>query len=210
MKRTLAAACLALASLVTLAQAAHAFPTGISTSFLGASGCNDCHAGGTTPTVSLAGPTTVTAGTINEYLFVIDSPAGQLSGGFNASSLLGDLSVGGSEGLYTRIITSGDGGNNDVTHLAVKAGDGTDVRFSFLWEAPSSAGPATLDVWGNAVNANGAGTGDAAAFTSLTVLVEAAAPPSVPVTSPWAQASLVALLLGMGCLVVQRRRSLFG
>ncbi|MFP6654893.1 MAG: choice-of-anchor V domain-containing protein, partial [Myxococcota bacterium] len=73
MKRMLSTACLALASLVILAQAAHAFPTGISTGFLGASGCNGCHSGGSTPTVSLTGPTTVSAGTTNEYLFVIDS-----------------------------------------------------------------------------------------------------------------------------------------
>ncbi len=193
---------LAAACLVAAPQIAHSFGSGAA-----ATNCNGCHVLGTAPTVSLTGPTTVTGGTSNEYLFIITSPAGQLSGGLNASSLLGDLTTGGAESFLTTTSPSAAGGNNDVTHVTPKAGDGAEVRFSFLWEAPVAAGPATIDVWGNAVNANGSATGDQAAFTSLAITVEAAPPPPVPATSPWSQAGMTALLLGAGSLLVLRRRS---
>lgn len=199
--------CLALAGLVAMPQNAHSFASGISSGVLGPSGCNTCHTGGTAPVVSLTGPTTVTAGTTNEYLLIITSPPGQLSGGLNASSLLGDLSVGGSESASTQTTPSGAGGNNDITQIVAKAGNGTDARFSFLWEAPGSAGPATIDAWGNAVNGTGSAAGDAATFTSLAITVEPGAPPLVPATSPWSQAGMIALLLGAGSLFVLRRRS---
>ncbi|MDG2304532.1 MAG: hypothetical protein P8R42_07710 [Candidatus Binatia bacterium] len=185
---------------------AHAYGGGISSGVLGPSGCNTCHTGGTSPVVSLTGPTTVTAGTTNEYLLIITSPPGQLSGGLSASSLLGDMLVGGSESALTQVTASGSG-NNDVTHLSAKAGDGTDVRFSFFWEAPGSAGPATIDAWGNAVDGTGSPTGDASTFASLAITVEAGASPLVPATSPWSQAGMIALLLGAGSLFVLRRRS---
>lgn len=198
----------ALALALVAPQSAHAYSSGISSNALGPTGCNVCHTGGTAPTVSVTGPTTVTGGTSNEYLVTISSPAGQLSAGLNAHIDIGTLAAGGSESTLTKIIASGSG-NNDITQSGTKAGDGSQVLFSFLFEAPESAGTATLEVWGNAVNGNGMTSGDASSLDSLTITVEAAPPPpppSVPVSSPWSQAGLILLLLAAGSLLVLRRR----
>jgi hypothetical protein len=199
---------LAAVCFLSLPQHAGAFGSGISSGVLGPLGCNTCHGSmpGTLPAVSLTGPTIVTAGSSNVYTFIITSPPGQPDGGFTASSLLGDLTVGGPDAAMTAIVPSG-GGNNAVTHSARKPGSGGEVRFSFLWEAPLAAGPASLDVWGNAVNGDATALGDGATFASLAVTVEAGPPAPVPATSPWAQGGLVALLLGAGALFVLRRRS---
>lgn len=183
---------------------AHAFSSGV-----GPGSCMSgiCHGGspGTLPVVTLTGPTTVAANSSNIYEFIISSPPGQLDGGFSASSADGDLTLGGPDSGGTKIVPSGFG-NNAITHSAKKTGTGTEVRFSFVWEAPGVGGPATLDVWGNAVNSNGTPTGDGATLSSLVVTVEPPPPPPVPATSPWSQAALAALLLAAGALFVLRRR----
>lgn len=212
MKLRTLALCLSFAWLAAPAQQAAAFSGGISSAVLGGSGCNAagaCHGQvpGTLPVVALSGPTTVTAGDTNEYALTITSPAGQLSGGLNVSSLLGDFLTGGSDSAQTQTVASGAGGNSDITQLGAKVGNGSEVVFSFLWTAPGSAGPATIDAWGNAVNHNFNSQGDGATFTSLAITVEAGPPPSVPATSPWAQAGMMALLLAVGSLFVFRRRA---
>lgn len=197
---------MSLVGLIAAPQNASGFSAGVSSGVLGPTGCNTCHTGGTTPTVSLTGPTTVTASTSTEYLLTITSPVGQLSGGLNASVDVGSLTVGGANSALTQITPSG-GGNFDVTHSGAKLGDTTEVLFSFIFDAPASAGPATLDVWGNAVNGTGTTAGDASMMASLAITVEAGAPPLVPATSPWSQAGMIALLLAAGSLFVMRRRS---
>lgn len=208
MKLRILAPSFALALALAAPQSALAFSAGISSGALGASGCNLCHAGGTAPTISLTGPTTVTAGSSTEYLLTITSPVGQLSGGLNATVDIGSLTVGGADSAMTQITPSG-GGNDDVTHTGAKLGNGSEVLFSFIFDAPGSAGTATIDVWGNAVNGTGTTAGDRATMDSLSVTVEAGPPPSVPVSSPWTQAGLVLLLLGAGSLFVLRRRDQF-
>ncbi len=183
---------------------AGAFSSGV-----GPGGCMSgiCHGGspGTLPVVTLNGPTTVAANSSNIYEFIITSPPGQLDGGFSASSADGELTLGGPDATGTKVVPSGFG-NNAITHSATKTGAGGEVRFSFVWEAPGVGGPATLDVWGNAVNGNSSPTGDGATLSSLVVTVEPPPPPPVPATSPWSQAGLAALLLAAGALFVLRRR----
>ncbi len=152
-----------------------AFSAGVASSQFGVSGCNGCHSGGVEPTVSVTGPTTVTAGTTAEYLLTILSPADQLGGGFNATVDVGTLAVGGVQSAGTRVIASGQG-NNDATHSSVKAGDGSSVVFSYLFQAPTTPGVASMTVWGNAVNGTGSNAGDRAGSDFLSITVEAAAP----------------------------------
>lgn len=209
MKLRTLALCLTFAGTIAIAGSAHAFSSGVSSGILGPSGCNavGCHGSlpGTLPAVSLTGPTTVIEGDTNEYTLTIFSPPGQPDGGLNVSSLLGDFLIGGADSAGTTVVPSGAGGNSDITHFGAKAGTGTDVTFTFLWTAPMSPGPATIDAWGNAVNSNGTAFGDGATFTSLAITVDPAPLPPVPGTSPWAQAGLVLLLLSIGALFVTRR-----
>jgi hypothetical protein len=58
------------------------------------------------------------------------------------------------------------------------------TEFSFLWTAPAAPGPATLEGWGNAVNANGNSSGDDASSTSLVVSVTGDTP--TPTATPMA------------------------
>lgn len=71
----------------------------------------------------------------------------------------------------------------EITHTQRKGGDGNPIRFSFLWTAPSQSGLFTLRAWGNAVNGNGANTGDRAAFASLEVATGPTATPT-PTATP--------------------------
>ena len=146
-----------------------AFPSGVSTMNFGSLGCNQCHTGGQTPTVSLTGPTTVDPSSTNEYTLVINVIGSQTSGGLNVSDDFGTLAVGGSNAGQTQK-TSGADGRTEITHMNPKPASGGAITFSFLWTAPGSFTSATLRAWGNAVNLNGSSTGDRAAFTSLTVM----------------------------------------
>ncbi len=206
MKLRSIATIIAAGAVAATAGSAGAFSTGVQSSQFGIDGCNSagCHgvAPGTIPTVTLSGPTTVTEGSINEYTLTITSPPGQPNGGLNVVASDGTLSVGGTNSTSTKII-----GPGEITHSASKAGDGTEVLFSFLWEAPLSAGTTTIDAWGNAVNGAAGAAGDGAALSELEITVESAAPPFVPATSPWGQAGLIALLLAAGSWILRRRSS---
>lgn len=207
MKLRIFALCLTIAAWIA-PQSAGAFSSGVSAGALGASGCNAvgvCHgtSPGTAPTVSLTGPTTVEAGSVNIYSFIINSPSGQPDGGFTAWSTVGEFGVGGPDSSVTTLLPSGSG-NFNATHSAAKSGVGGEVRFSFEWEAPLAAGPATIEAWGNAVNGSGV-NGDAATYTSLAITVEDPPAPAVPGTSPWAEAGLMTLLVAAGALFLRRR-----
>jgi hypothetical protein len=133
-------------------------------------GCNACHTGGSTPAVVLSGPTLVTPGSTHEYVLEIDEVGSQIFGGLNAGASGGSLTIGGSHSAATQLIGS------EITHTGPKMGDGSKIRFSFLWTAPLLGGPFTLRAWGNAVNANSTSFGDRAAFSSLIVSTGSAPP----------------------------------
>jgi hypothetical protein len=58
------------------------------------SGCGSCHGGGSTPTVQLSGPTTLTAGSQGSYTFQISGGSGSCSG-LDISASGGTLTAGG-------------------------------------------------------------------------------------------------------------------
>ena len=145
-----------------LASPAQAFSTGITSPNFNASGCNLCHFGGTMPTVTLTGPTTVMPSDTNVYTLQIMNPGGQNSGGLNVSALDGVFATGGPDSANTQALTD-LAGRAEITHTSPKAAVSNVTTFSFLWTAPSSpSAVVTLNGWGNAVNLNGTTGGDRA------------------------------------------------
>lgn len=156
--------------LLISATSAHAFSGGITTlSFNQSTGCNACHSGGITPTVSLSGPTLVAPSSTNEYTLTITENGSQNRGGLNVSSLLGTLATGGGDAANTQTM-AGTGGRTEITHTAAKLASAGLVTFTFMWTAPSSFASASLAAWGNNVNGNSNTAGDRASNASLTIL----------------------------------------
>jgi hypothetical protein len=158
-----------------------AYPGGVSTFNLGPQGCNACHTGGDTPSVSLIGPTTVAPNSANTYTLMITATGTQTFGGFNVTASFGTLTLGGANASRTQVIP-GANGINDVTHTSPKPASGGSISFSFVWTAPGSFTSATLNAWGNAVNGNASPTGDHATFVSVTVM--SSMPGPNPTTTP--------------------------
>jgi len=138
---------------------------GRSAGITGASGkqgmfCNQCHAGGTAPTVTLSGPSSLLPGGSSTYTVTISGGAGQRAG-FNAAASDGTLMPG--AGALAM--------NGEVTHTTPMVFSMGAVAFSFTYVAPMTAGPVTLFAAGNSVNFNMNNQGDLAATASMTVMV---------------------------------------
>jgi hypothetical protein len=176
---------LAFASVATLAGApcAGAFSGGItSTSFSAAGGCNDCHTGGTIPTVTLTGPTSVDPDSTHEYTVTVSDVGAQNLAGLNVATALGLLATGGADATSTQTAV-GAGGRDEITHTGPKMASGGVTTFSFLWTAPSLFTNVNLQAWGNAVNGNVSNSGDGAARFTLDV-INSTLPTAVPTATP--------------------------
>lgn len=162
------------ATLILAANNAWAFSSGY-TGLTGDTmfGCNGCHAGGAAPTVGITGPTTLAPGATGTYILSISEVALQHRGGLNIGATAGMFSTGGPNSGSTQLI------GNEITHTAPKAGNGTDVLFSFQWTAPLVFTSATLRGWGNAVNFTNTSAGDLAAYTTLVVNAGATPTPTI-------------------------------
>jgi len=145
-------------------------------------GCNNtnCHSGGTKPTVSLTGPTSVLPGSTNIYTLTINNPATQPRGGLNVAAPGGIFSTGGSDAAQTQTLANGKTGALEITHLGPKSAVSGVTTFTFQWTAPNSFTSVTLTGWGNAVNFDHTSKGDAASVSSLVVSNGAQAPTSTP------------------------------
>jgi glucose/arabinose dehydrogenase len=162
---------------------ARAFSGGISsTSFSAVNGCNDCHAGGSVPTVTLTGPTIVDPDSTHEYTMTVSHVGSQDLSGLNVSAAVGVLATGGSNAAGTTTIL-GSGGRTEITHTGPKSSMASVTTFSFQWTAPSSFNSVTLQAWGNAVNGNLSTTGDRAARITLDV-INSSLPTAVPTMTP--------------------------
>lgn len=172
------------ALLCTVPAPARAHSSGdITSNDLGPSGCNSCHFGGQTPTVTLTGPSPVMPGSTNEYTVTIMNIGQQVFGGLDAYAPLGTLSTGGANSAQTQSRT---GANllQEITHVEKKASMNGATRFSFMWTAPGSFTSATLNAWGNAVNGDGFSTGDQAALATLTVMSSMPGPVATDTPGP--------------------------
>ena len=117
-------------------------------------GCGSCHgatAAATTTAVLSATSTTLAPGArTNVTLRVRTTSSTRTHAGLDVSA------TGGTLGAGTNTIKSG----SEVTHSAPQALTAGTVNFRFTWRAPSTPGTYTLYAAGNAVNNNGASSGD--------------------------------------------------
>jgi hypothetical protein len=169
LRRRFVSAVLIVGLVVFGARATLAYPTGIASTSLTASGCNQCHSGGVTPVVLLDGPLVVSPGDTVTYTLTIFGNPAQNYGGLNVAASGGVLSLGGSFMSGTKTVT-GASGFAEITHTQPKQGDLLNqIEYSFRWTAPASFGTVTLRGWGNAVDGSGGLDGDAAALSTLLV-----------------------------------------
>jgi MYXO-CTERM domain-containing protein len=129
--------------------------------------CTKCHLAGpaAVPTVEISGPTSVMAGTTNQYTFIIRGGPAAI-GGLN-------LSVDRAEAALELVENAGlkklDG---ELTHSAAKAFTNGEVRFDFSMIAPGNGGLVTLYGAGNSANGDKGRPGDGVAATKLEVTVQ--------------------------------------
>jgi len=150
-------------ALMLYGAAAQAFSTGITTGSFGASGCNQCHSGGTPPTTTLSGPTAVGSGTTNTYTLTVTNPGSQTHAGLNVSTTAGTLAIGGPSSAQTQVLSG------QITHTSRKINAAGVTTFSFDWTAPVSFSSVNMRGWGNAVDFSFDNSGDRADLDELTI-----------------------------------------
>lgn len=142
--------------------------------------CTACHAtGATVPTVALDGPTTVQAGSTNRYTVTITGGPAQ-TGGVN-------ISAGNERGTLLPTGADLQAFLGELTHSAPKPFTDNQVRFSFVWTAPSFNDTVTLYAAGNSTDSQQSLTGDGVANTTLAVQVtggNGGPPAASPTPSP--------------------------
>ena len=107
--------------------------------------CIACHASGAAvPRVKLSGPTTVNAGTTNDYTITISDGPGQSVGvNLSVSDFIGQLAP--RDADLHRV-------GEELSHTAPKLFSGPDVSFSFQWTAPAYDTRVALYGAGNSSN----------------------------------------------------------
>ena len=155
---------------MALMQPSFALASAGDTGYSGLSGrnCGACHSGGTVPTVTISGPASATAGSVNSYTF-------KITGGPLAAGACDIAASGGSLGAAT-----GDTLKNSEISGGPTAPSTGAVSFPFTWTAPATAGTYTLYGCGLSTNGNGGTSGDGVSAIQFTVTVAGATNVSVP------------------------------
>ncbi|RKH60016.1 MXAN_6652 family MXYO-CTERM-anchored protein [Corallococcus aberystwythensis] len=132
-----------------------------------------CHSGGTsTPTVTLEGPTALTAGETGQYSLIITGGPGAKAGM--------NVATGGVDGAT---LTAGSGTkvlNGELTHSLPKVSSGGSARFDFSLVAPATNGTLKVYAAGNSVNGDNNQGGDAHANATLDVVITGGKDPVAP------------------------------
>jgi hypothetical protein len=135
--------------------------------------CTDCHGlGGTLPTVTITGPTSLASGASGTYTLTITGGAAAY-GGLDVSASAGTLTASDANTQLMR---------GEITQTASTAFSGGTLSFGFTLTAPLS-GQVILYGAGLSANGDGSSGGDNAAKATLTVTVTAPAP-AITVTDP--------------------------
>lgn len=146
----------------------------------GGQSCTACHgAGADLPTVTLDGPTAVTASTTNIYTVTITGGPAQ-TGGVNVSSEEGKGDLHPLDSDLQLLL-------GELTHSAPKAFTANRTTFRFAWTAPEHNGAVTFYAAGNSSNGQEDLTGDGIDTTSITVDVTGGdpnPPESTPTPTP--------------------------
>ncbi|MBK7865143.1 MAG: hypothetical protein IPJ65_42415 [Archangiaceae bacterium] len=137
----------------------------------GTGSCNDCHSGGAAPTVTINGPDTLNAGATGMYTCTVTGGS-RVGVNIAVTEMLAALNpVSANLGIAFRELFQVSPQNSGTT-------------FSFSLTAPPVAGPMTIYAVGNAVNGNGATSGDRSAnATKMVTIMAAAGSPADPVIS---------------------------
>ncbi|MBN9682256.1 MULTISPECIES: MXAN_6652 family MXYO-CTERM-anchored protein [unclassified Corallococcus] len=126
-----------------------------------------CHGGGSsTPTVTLEGPTALTAGQTGQYSLVITGGPGAKAG-MNVAVDGATLTA----GSGTKVMSG------ELTHSLPKTFTNGSARFDFSLVAPATNGTYKVYAAGNSVNGDTAATGDAHANATLDVVVTGGSDP---------------------------------
>ncbi|MFE8595703.1 MXAN_6652 family MXYO-CTERM-anchored protein [Archangium violaceum] len=161
--------------------------------------CSTCHTGGSAPTVTLTGPTSLAAGATGQYTLTITGGPG-LRGGFDVAvdNTAASLEPG----------TGSKKQSNELTHTTPKPAASGAITFDFSLVAPPSAGTVKIFAAGNSVNGNGTEAGDASATTTLTVNVTGNNEPQEEEggCSSAGGAPVLAFALTTGLALLRRRR----
>lgn len=133
--------------------------------------CNQCHTGGTAPTVTITGPDTLAAGQVAEYTVVVATALTRAGGAVAAKDgvLLAPSVGGGFRDSFGEMVQDGP--------MAVAGGQAT---FKFRMTAPLVGASVRLWAVGLAANANNANSGDRAAQTTKDVTITGGAPEPAP------------------------------
>lgn len=129
--------------------------------------CTSCHYGGSAPTVTLTGPTTVPAGSTNTYQLTIQGGAAKVGGLNVAVDTTAAVLV---PGVGTQLR------GEELVHRGPKAFSGGAVSWEFSLRAPAQEGTVKLYASGNSANGDTDWGGDLSASTQLAVTVSSAGP----------------------------------
>lgn len=171
MKTTIAHGLVAMGLVFFSASGAYARSGGISGFSGNPTSCTACHSGGTVPTVSFIGPTSVAPGSTTQYIFRVSGLNG-LTAGVDISAVGGTL-----QNLLntTRILNAEIVQNNNLAPT-----NGV-VDISFNVVAPASG---TVKLYASGMSANGMGTGGSGTKTSaLSIAVAAPVANMAPVAN---------------------------
>jgi hypothetical protein len=136
--------------------------------------CNGCHAGGTTPTVELTGPTSLATDASGTYTLTITGGA----------AVVGGLDVATSGGTLQATDSATKLKSGEVTHKASTPFIGNSLVFTFTLVAPSTDGTVTLYAAGLSADDDGSSSGDKSAAATLAVSVSSSGTTTpVPVIS---------------------------
>ncbi len=141
--------------------------------------CTMCHSGGTMPTVTMTGPTSLAPGANGVYTLTITGGA----------AVVGGLDVSASSGTLTASDATTQLMGGEVTQKSSTAFSSGTLSFTFTLNAPATAGTVTVYGAGLSANGNGSTSGDNAAKATLAVTVAAATAPTITVTDPVAPAN---------------------
>ncbi|MCY1031932.1 hypothetical protein OV207_10735 [Corallococcus sp. BB11-1] len=167
-----------------------------------------CHGGGaSTPTVTLEGPTALSAGQTGNYSLIITGGPGVKAGMNVATGGLDGASLNAGSGSKT--VPGGE-----LTHSFPKTFTGDTARFDFSLVAPIVNGTLKVYAAGNSVDGDNKATGDAHANATLDVVITGGADPVDPVKPDedeggGCSATAGAPLLGavLAVLAARRRRA---
>jgi MYXO-CTERM domain-containing protein len=159
------------ALLIALATLSPAHATSTGRTGVTTTGCS-CHgtaSSATTVTITPSATTVTPGGAITVSVTVSNST--KTGAGFNA----GVVDAGGSNAGTLAAGTGSKVASSEVTHTARQTMTSGSYTFTFGWTAPSTPGTYRIRAAGNAVNSNGASSGDAWALATTTEITVCAA-----------------------------------